>query len=133
MPVGYSEVLLVGGVRAVRGAPVTYDDGSIGWRPVPEPATSKPVKFWARFTPDDAKLFWVTLAGTGLANVVTVLVVALAVVFVRHAAVARGGQLSDGSVIHYVVVLATDAPLLAFGLWLRRRAPGRVLTSSHSP
>jgi hypothetical protein len=39
---------------------------------------------WASFTRDDMKLFLVTFAGTVAANIVTVMVVAVAVIFARH-------------------------------------------------
>jgi len=55
-----------------RTVTVTYDDGSSGWRP-------KPRSFWASFTRTDARLFWLTFAATVAGALVSVMVVAVAV------------------------------------------------------
>lgn len=47
------------------------------------PAHEREQSFWASFSQGDAKLFLVTFAGTVAANVVTVMIVAVAVVVAR--------------------------------------------------
>jgi hypothetical protein len=55
---------------------VTYHDGSTGWRPYPTQRM--------RFSRDDVRLFWVTLAGTVVANILTVMIVAVAIILARQ-------------------------------------------------
>jgi hypothetical protein len=113
--VGYS-VITDDGDRA---APVTYDDGRIGWRPIPEPAT-----LWARFTPDDVKLFCVTLAATGVANVGTVMVVAFAVIYDRYHSHDHGALSHPTALSGALLLVMGIAGFAGYRFVLRRTQPG---------
>lgn len=104
----------------------------------PAEPTTKPQSFWASFSGPDLRTLAVTIMGTLIANLVTIMVVAIAIgldrAFTRPSV---AGPLGAGGVVYICGVLAFFFAVFAAGLGYQsarlRRTTGRhsrVLTSA---
>jgi hypothetical protein len=81
---------------------------------------------WASFTRDDMKLLLITFAGTVAANVVTVMVVALAVIAARPT---KGLRLTVSIVLIFVTYVVVGILCAAISAIATRRMRARGVTS----
>jgi hypothetical protein len=102
------------------------DDRKPAEDPVPEVASSEPSKsHMMRWSNDDIKLFMVTFAGTVVANLVTIIMVGLAIYAVRQGKDSKGHLNSNAYVqwgtLGFFIFVATLFMLLA--RWRISRLP----------
>jgi hypothetical protein len=78
-----------------------------------EPAEERQRSFWASFSQTDLRLFLVTFAGTVAANVLTVMIVAVAVIAARPE---NSGRPTASGALDDILVLAIAATLLGISM-----------------